>query len=961
MHNCDDITTEILFLNCQILTHDKVNLITSEYLNNSKGNNIKILCLSETGTKCSSAGSFSFENFEYISGYSRLICKGGGTGIWCQQTVSAQKLDLDAFCIEKQIEVCGITWRQDAHSSVTIINCYRSPVNNNNFNVFCNRLYDLLNFIHKPSTKIILGGDFNLDPDRDKDKYKILKDILSSYGLATNVVNKPTRYGYILDHVYVNFEVKCNVELNCISDHNTIIVSVDCGVQLLQNTVNFKRNFGAENVEQFYYDLLHETWEDVYIENDIDASFSKFLNTFKYHFDKNFETKIYIENSNRKSWVDNKIKISSRHLKDLFLMKRRFPELETFYREAKKKHNNLVAGTKKCFYQGQIIRSKDTTKAIWNVVKALSGKNKHTSENITIKKDNVHTENPEDIANCFNEFFKRAPYDVISSIPQGQNAGLVRIERVSETLYLEPFVESELVTLLKTKLKPKKSQGYDNIPPFLIRKVIECIISPLVHIINVSFETGKFPEALKVNKIIPLHKKNDTHLVENYRPVALSSVFSKILEYSFLSRLQNFFNKFNIINKEQYGFRAGLSTADAILNFSNGVLNCMEAGESPVGVFCDLSRAFDCVNHGLLLDKLERYGVRGRSLQWISSFLKDRQQFVSLKVSGSVSRTGIVNSDVLEIDMGVPQGSVLGPLLFLVYVNDMGRGLGLDCTYTLYADDASLVMSKKNKLDLERLCNGTLINLMNWFSENSLYLNLNKTKYIRFHNHQNISDMNLDIKINDITIERTSHVRFLGVGIDENMSWRYHCEDLVCSLYRCCFLFRNLRTVLSVAQLVIVYYAQVNARLQYGICFWGLSSASAAVFIAQKRIIRCIKGLRSDHSCRGAFGELGILTVISLYIYEVAIYIFKEKHTFLRNEHVHFYNTRTKTQLRAPAVRLEVSRKSVHNIGIRIFNKLPPAIKELDKLSVFKTKLKAKLLQYSFYSMEEFFNSDIEF
>lgn len=523
---------------------------------------------------------------------------------------------------------------------------------------------------------------------------------------------------------------------------------------------------------------------------------------------------------------------------------------------------------------------------------------------------------------------------------------------MEQSLFLFPVVHEEMITIIRGKLRAKKSAGNDNVPSFLLKRVADAIVYPMTYIVNLSFKTGDFPRKLKINKVIPVHKKGDEQLMENYRPVALTSCFSKIFEYCFLVRLEAFLERFKILKDNQFGFRQHRSTADAIQSFVDRAVEHLENGECPAGIFCDLSRAFDCVNHKRLLEKLERYGVRGMGLRWVSSFLENRQQCVCVDNSQNFAQ-----SEMLNIEVGVPQGTVLAPVLFIIYINDMDSRLGFECATALFADDTSLILSDRDSSSLERVCNENLANLSHWFSENFLYLNSEKTNFIRFHNYQNYGNMHLNLNINDAVIGQCEKTKFLGLTIDKHLNWKTHCSDIVAKLNSVSYCIRSLRRVLPEENLVGLYHAQAGSRLHYGVRFWGSSVGVKDVLVAQKRVVRAIMGLGPMVSCRTVFKRLNILTVVSVFIYEMCVYVYSNESQFTKNKHVHSNFTRSGPLFRVPFRKFNVGKNSPNVLGLSLFNRLPEGVKSTAPLRVFKKNLKLFLLEMTPYSLQEFFEA----
>ena len=311
-------------------------------------------------------------------------------------------------------------------------------------------------------------------------------------------------------------------------------------------------------------------------------------------------------------------------------------------------------------------------------------------------------------------------------------------------------------------------------------------------------------------------------------------------------------------------------------------------------------------------------------------------------------------SDVVKVNVGVPQGSALAPTLFLMYINDMPDILDADCSSALYADDTSIIMSHSDDRALAGKCNSNLERMLSWYSQNSLYLNINKTGYIRFHNHQK-SVQKIHISINNVEIQQKTSAKFLGVHLDEHMSWTEHCRSLVAKLNSFCYLFRNLRCILNTAQLITVYRAHIDSRLRYGITFWGSSTGISEVLICQKRVLRCLAGVKPRTSCRPIFKSLKLLTVVSLYIFELAVYIHKNKDCYTRHSELHGFDTRNRENFCIQFKRLNVSIRHADIMGLKIYNKLPKALKSDLSLNTFKNNLRTLLLENTVYSMEEFF------
>jgi hypothetical protein len=368
------------------------------------------------------------------------------------------------------------------------------------------------------------------------------------------------------------------------------------------------------------------------------------------------------------------------------------------------------------------------------------------------------------------------------------------------------------------------------------------------------------------------------------------------------------------------------------------------------GIFCDLQKAFDCVNHKILLIKLEFYGITGITYKLIKSYLQGRYQTVVLNNHSSTSR-----SNWGEITHGVPQGSILVPILFLLCINDIPQITNNNSKIVLFADDTSTIVTNPNPSNFESV-NKIVQNINEWFNTNLLSLNLDKTHFMQFVT-KNSSSIDFNIMHGNKKIAHVYNTKFLGLTLDNTLSWRTHIDTIIPKLSSASFSLIVAKPFLSQDSLKMVYYSYFHSIITYGLIFWGNSHYSNIIFRLQKRIIRIILGIRGRNSCREHFKKLKILPLQSQYILSLLHFVVDNGDYFKVNSEIHNTNTRNKSNLYLPISNLSVYQKGTYYSGITVFNSLPSQTKDLSHdRNQFKWALKNFFYFHSFYTLDEYFS-----
>lgn len=587
-----------------------------------------------------------------------------------------------------------------------------------------------------------------------------------------------------------------------------------------------------------------------------------------------------------------------------------------------------------------IKKSKNISKTTWKIIN-------HEADSISAKHIRLRIEgegligDPLRVANEFNSFFTSVAEQ--NKVQTGNHKPPMYSRCPADSMVLAPVVEHDVARVIQ-QLPSKKTNDFNYMSTWLIKQCSQHIVRPLTEVINASFKDGVFPSSLKIAKVIPVFKKDDPQSINNYRPISILPVFSKVFESLFLIQLTNFFEKHNLLSENQFGFRAGKSTTDAVASLVDAIVGSVEDREYALGIFLDLSKAFDCVDHNFLLQTIESYGIRGVPHLWLSSYLTDRAQSVQISQN---------TSSKVQLRYGVPQGSILSPFLFLVYVNNTGSSLQHG-KIVQYADDTTLLFKSKSKESLEQQTYEDLNACIQHFHQINLQTNTSKSNFINFRLNQRNSE-DLAVMLDDTLLEEADSVKFLGIHLDRGLTWLFHVDNVCSRVSSGIFALRKLSKYCPAQVLLMAYYGLVYPHLSYGIALWGGCSKTefTRLFRLQKKAVRLILKLSSRESCKPGFSKLGLLTLPSLYILETAKFCLL-KCVLTRGNDVHTYETRGRYNYRTGQHRTVVHERLPSQAGVVFVNKLPNEIKGAPTPQAFRANLKRILVSRAFYSVEEF-------
>ena len=544
------------------------------------------------------------------------------------------------------------------------------------------------------------------------------------------------------------------------------------------------------------------------------------------------------------------------------------------------------------------------------------------------------------IAEAFNEYFSTVAIELNNKIPPIHHVSPLNYLHTPtvSSFYVTPATAMEVEAVIRAF--PLKGGYAKWVPIYIYRRLSGEISQHISELFNSSVVNGYFPNCLKVARVIPIFKSGCRSQVENYRPISTLPILSKIFEKLMYVRLIQFLKTNNILCRTQFGFQQNSSTGDAMLEFLDYVYNSLNEGKIIMPIYLDFSKAFDTVDHDILLSKLDHYGIRGIALGWFKSYLSDRKQYVAINDKMSSTRS---------VNMGVPQGSILGPCLFLLYVNDMYKSSNLDFIH--FADDTTIVATDESEQELFIKVNRELTSVDRWLRVNRLSLNLKKTKHMIVTNKAILGRWK--VKIRRKVIKKVDCIKFLGVMLDNRLNFDRHALYISGKVARAVGVINRVSYHLPFSLLVNLYKSIIYPHLIYCIPVWGRpgSVGVARIQRIQVRALRVITKYEANH--RAVTDAL--MNIDSIYKYFTSIKLYRVlnegQHPYFLNRicdvqvnHDHATRFRTNSCLYPPFFRLTKGQNSFIYQSIIVWNSIPLSIRSTDPISKFKKLLRKFLI-----------------
>lgn len=776
---------------------------------------------------------------------------------------------------------CLIIKINNSHAFICL---YRSPsfVSITNFIESLEKLLEDL----KQIPNIYLTGDINIDISKDSSDLKSDEylNLLATHCLLPSHLF-PTRFKKCIDHCFVksNSRILTVVCESAVTDHNSIYFNVPLTEKRSHNKQ--KKTRQKLNYEKAFSLLKGTDWAKKISLKDANTASEVFIDTLSEIIEKS-SIPITIPNRQQISqpWVTPGLLRCIRFRDTLHKRYIKSPnnkDLELTYKRYRNHCNNILHKLKNEHHKSDLIASRTNIKRTWNVIRRvcnLDTSDKSQMPHELLKLKPTAQESADYINDYFVNIASKLSCNILRKLNLTENDLAGKFECKNSPINSLMLLETDEAEVYKTvmSLKNTQSTGWDGISAAFIKKGIKFLIKPLTHIFNLCLSSGRFPNVLKHSIVIPVFKSGERDIVTNYRPISLLPTVAKILEKIINSRLTSYLEKNKIISENQFGFRKNKSTIDAVENFVNNVAGNVDRKKKCIGVFLDLAKAFDTVSIPLLVCKLEAVGVRGVPLDLFKDYLSNRTQTVKI---------GNTFSSKLKINFGVPQGSVLGPTLFLIYINNLCNIFIPDSKVITFADDTVILFQDATWSDVKSSAEQGLRVIMNWLDRNLLTLNVTKTKYITFsikNNLQPSSDFNLKVHSTDCRnagdcecsfISAADSIKYLGIEIDKHLNWKQHINNLKTRIRKLIPIYKKIRNLKDKVISKTVYFTLCRSIITYGISAWGGARKSNLLEIerAHRCILKVINFKNFRYPTTALYKEFEALNIRQLFIKNIVL------------------------------------------------------------------------------------------
>ena len=866
---------------------------------------------------------------------------GGGILIYCSDQLFCKR----RYDIESPTE--ETIWIEITLNSKVLMLCvtYRPP---NSSNLFWDNFNYAIDKASETSNQILITGDINVDMLNLAQRHP-LNDVMLRYGLS-NIIDEPTRIGHfsstLLDPILITDT--CSVSSSYVvdvdrsfSDHNAVVCHLNVPMKLC---TSFKRTvwiYKRGDFNKFNNMILNFDWESYFINcSDVNDACDKFTHLYLSMAKECIPVKEVTIRINDKPWMNNELRreIRLRNRLHAKYKSTRTASNHTQFRIQRNKVNNMKKHVRSAFFDGingliDTLRTSDP-KSYWKLINKITRQQGHSNVIPPLYDSNTGLiiTNNLDKADVLNTYFCS-----IQSVDDS-HIDLPNFENRTDATFLTPSItETDVIDVLGN-LKLGKATGCDRISHSMLKATRQSVCKPLAILFNLSLSKAVFPNLWKKATVLPLYKKGDKHDVSNYRPVSLISCVGKVFERVVFKYMYNFAQDHHLFYQFQSGFLPNHSTVFQLIEMYDNICKSLEDKKHTCLVFCDISKAFDRVWHKGLIHKLKGYGFKDNFLNWIQNYLSQREQQV-------LSNNQL--SSLRKINAGVPQGSVLGPLLFLLYINDIADNL--KSLTRLFADDTSLTHSSQNLNDIENIVNNDLQKISSWSRKWLITFNPDKTNVLFISNILDNADLNL--LFDDKRLFPVSEHRHLGVTLSDDCKWSSHIDSVYQSCMKKIRVLRKLKYILNRQTLLKIYKCFILPVLEYASEVWDGCSQSDKHRLEglQLEAARIACGLPVFCNKEGIYFESELETLETRRQRKKLVLFYKMHHhlvpSYLSNllppliSETSNYPLRNNHDYNIPNARLSTSEKSFLISTTYLWNSLDVDVRNKPTVNSFKTAL----------------------
>ena len=742
--------------------------------------------------------------------------KGGGVCIYLRTNLNYRIRD---DLINDDLE-CLIVEISKPRSSVFLVGTWYRPPNSppERFNEFEN----VIDKIDAESKELYILGDVNCNllPEASAHISSHLTNIFDIYGLS-QLITEPTRVTLVsktlIDLCITNSPEKVSnsgvIHLG-ISDHSLVFMTRKVHHDRFCPRTIEMRQFKHFQKNKFLNDLEQMPWSNIDLCSDPNDMWHEWKQMFVSCMDKHAPRKLKRISKKRAPWITKGL-LNKIHRRDLIKKKAissNDHEMWEQFKCARNQANNAIKQAKKRYFSDNLKVSKGNPRKTWNLINELTSRNTSKSTNILeIQVDNRTISSPGDMAEAFNDHFTNIGQVLAQEVPSAEVNPEFYLSHTDKAFHLKTPSLDVVFNLLRN-IDEKKATGLDMIPSKLLKMAASIVTPSLTAIFTKSIITGIYPTEWKMARVTPVFKKGEKSDLNNYRPISVIPVVSKVFEKIVYDQLYQYLNDNQLLSSCQSGFRSLHSTLTALLEATNSWSVSIDNGFLNGVVFIDLKKAFDTIDHEIILRKLSYFGADQATAKWFQSYLSNRTQ--RCNVNGNLSTASTVTC-------GVPQGSILSPLLFLMYINDLPNCLRVAAP-RMFADDTSITLSAKTVADLKLAVTSELNNLTCWLRANKLSLNVAKTELMIIGSRQRLNTQceEINISIDDRTIKRVDHIKSLGLTIDAQLSWSKHVDEISKKVSSAIGALKRVRPFIPTDVAVQIYNALILPHFDYCSPVW---------------------------------------------------------------------------------------------------------------------------------------------